>query len=151
MINVTRTGGLAETLLDGPMARDPALRAICTVTSPGTCAGRRHLVEQRAVHHGALAAEGGRVQLDDAVEPDLARSALRVPGPGPDVEPDASAASLGGGVAGVVLARQHQAEHRGTVAGDDEHGPVLALRGVLLVRHPAPDDLAGVGVSVAAR
>lgn len=54
-----------------------------------------------------------------------------------------------GGVA--LLAGDHQAQQGAAVASDDQHGPVLAPAGIVLVNHPRPDDLAGIGPAVQAR
>ena len=49
----------------------------------------------------------------------------------------------------VCLARQPDRVHAiGGLPADDEHRPILAAAVVLGVRHPRPDDLAGVGIAV---
>ncbi|KLN34590.1 hypothetical protein FB00_11335 [Cellulosimicrobium funkei] len=112
---------------------------------------RHHAVEDVAPHHGALAPHRARLDADHAVEPDLAVAALGVPRAGPDVEPVATPPGLVARVARVVLAREHDAEQPVTVRPDEQHGPVLALREVLLEGHPGPDDLPGVRVAVEPR
>lgn len=47
-----------------------------------------------------------------------------------------------------LLAGDHQAQQGAAVASDDQHGPVLAPAGIVLVHHPRPDDLAGIGSAV---
>jgi hypothetical protein len=48
----------------------------------------------------------------------------------------------------VVLARQHHDEKISLHPGDDNHGPVLTVPGLVRVRHPGPDDLARVGDAI---
>src|SRR5690606_7338139 len=105
-------------------------------------------VEDVAAHDGALASDRVRVDPDHAVEPHLAVPALGVPRAGADVEPVAAPPRLVVRVARVVLAREHDAEEPRAVGPDEEHGAVLALRVVLLVRDPRPHDLARVRVAV---
>ena len=104
-----------------------------------------------AVERGALTAYAGRVEAQQPVEPHLARTALRVPGAGADVHPLAPVAVLLGGVDVVVARGELQREQLAALLADHEHRPVLALRRVVLVGHPGPDDLAGVRPAVGLR
>jgi hypothetical protein len=49
------------------------------------------------------------------------------------------------------LAGEHQPQQVRAAAADDEHRPVLAAAVALVVGHPRPHDLAGIGPSVGAR
>jgi hypothetical protein len=46
------------------------------------------------------------------------------------------------------LAGQHQRTQRHADPADHQQRPVLAARGVVLIGHPGPDDLTGIGVAV---
>src|SRR5438270_498007 len=54
-------------------------------------------------------------------------------------------------VAVVFLAGQHQTEQSPAVTTHHQHRPVLAPRRVVLVDHPRPHDLAGIGAAVEVR
>ena len=82
----------------------------------------------------------------------LLHASLRVPGTSPDVHPVPSPPGLVGRVEVVVLTAQLQAQERAVAgAGEHEDRAVLALRGVVVVRHPGPDHLARVGQAVGFR
>src|SRR5690554_5841518 len=111
----------------------------------------RDELEALTVEHRPLTADPEGIQSQDAVEAHLARAALRVPVSRAQVEPDAPEARLVGGVAVVILAREHEAQDPGRVVPDDEHRAVLAARGVVLEGDPGPHDLARVRVAVEVR
>src|SRR6478609_7476333 len=113
--------------------------------------GGHDLVVAVAGEHGTLAAHPVGVDPNEPVDPDLARASSAVPRAGADVDPLAARASLLLLVTVVVLARQGQRHEPVALAPDDEHRPVLALAVVLLVGHPGPDDLAGIGAAVGSR
>src|SRR5690606_30604452 len=82
-----------------------------------------------------------------------ARSALVVPGPAADVDPQASGPALLVVVPVMVLARQLQPEQpraasRGVVPTDEQDRTVFPLGVVLLVGHPGPDDLTRIRLAV---
>src|SRR5690606_40306307 len=96
------------------------------ITSIGPLERARDLPEARLVQRGAFTAHCVGVHPDDAVEPNFARPALRVPRSGADVHPSATQPRLLGRVAIVVLGGELEAQQPRPVAADDEHRPVLA-------------------------
>src|SRR5690606_21653891 len=104
-----------------------------------------------AVQARALAPHRVRGEVQDAVEADLGLATLAVPRTPPDVEPVTTPARLLLAVPVVVLRRRLQPQVATTVPGDHENRPVLAAPVVLVVGHPRPDQLPGIGLVVGLR
>ena len=99
-------------------------------------------VEQCPIHDRAFAADAVLGYVEHPVQADLTRPALLVPPAGSEAQPVPLAVAL-------ALAGEHEAQKRGrTLAADDQHGPILALSGVLLEGDPGPHHLAGIGLAV---
>ena len=136
--------GLRRPLPSGAGRAVPALQRPCGV--PRATSSKRARSEA-----GALAPHRVGVDPHDPVDPDLARPALPVPAAPADVDPGRPSPRLLGGVAVVVLARQHAARAATSPSRPTTStGRSLPRRVVLLVRHPRPDDLARVGPAVRA-
>ena len=131
--------------------RQPSFNWWVTQTSAGDLVTRDNRPLVITGEHGALAPHPVRVHPDEPVDPDLARPSTPVPGAGADVVPLPARPPLLLLVAVVVLARQGQPHEPVAVVTDDEDRAVLALAVVLLVGHPGPDDLTGVGPTVGTR
>src|SRR5688500_18004247 len=102
------------------------------------------VAEDRLLEGCALPSYAVALETDEPVEPNLARTPLGVPAARPDVLPAAAVARLLGGVTVVVLAAEHQHDPAVAVRVEQQDRPVLAPARVVLVGHPAPDDLAGI-------
>ena len=90
-----------------------------------------------------------------AVEPDLGRPALAVPGTGADVHPVSTRACLLGLVAIVVLRRQIQAPEvarpRALPSTNEQHRTVFALAWIILKGHPSPHHLTRIWLAIGLR
>jgi len=100
------------------------------------------VVEGVAGKDGAFAAHLVGVDLQQALHLGVAGSALSVPRAG---------AHRNLLFVVLLLRRERNPEQSGTAATDDDDRAVLPLRRVVLVRHPRPHHLTGVGVAVHAR
>ena len=101
------------------------------------------LVERGTRQGSALPSHPVRMHQQDAVQLGPGVAALGIPPAGPDRQ-----------VVGTVVRLAGQLDAEKTVAGGpghQQHRPVLAPTVVLLVRHPGPDDLARIGISVGVR
>src|SRR5690606_19302924 len=93
---------------------------------------------------------------DQPVETYLARTALPIPSARADVHPAAAVAGLAAGVAGGDPPARHQpgplalpvALPMGLLVRQQQDRSILGLGRVVLVGHPAPDDLAGIRLAV---
>ena len=87
-----------------------------SLTETASC-GLDDLGEEIGSEGSSLAAYAVTRQRHEPVEPDLARSTLRVPGPGTDVHPVATVRSLLGSIAVVVLAAEVEPDPALAVVG----------------------------------
>src|SRR5258705_465172 len=101
----------------------------------GAQPGRYHF-EDFTLQDCALTSDTFFGNVQHPVQPDPARPAFVIPAAAADADPVPV-------VAVMVLAGQHQAEQRASIAAHHQHGPILALRRVVLVNHPGPNDFAG--------
>ena len=128
------------------------VRAAVAGVAPASALGDAHVVvlvdrlhdldERVRREDRALAPHRQRVDVEQPPDAGVARSVLRVPVTGPDLDLR---------LAVVALGRERDAHEHVAATADDHDRAVLALRGILLVRHPRPHDLARVGVAVHAR
>lgn len=109
----------------------------------GTQPGGYH-VEDLAFQNRAFAADTLLGYVEHPVQPYPAFSALVVPSARTDSHP-VPVGSM------ALLAGHQQPQQNAAVSAHDEHGSVFAAGGVLLVGHPSPHDLAGIGPAIEVR
>lgn len=125
---------------------------------PADCAGRPARFSARRSRHAAgrlprrrlafqnraFAADTLLGYVEHPVQPYPAFSALVVPSARTDSHP-VPVGSM------ALLAGHQQPQQNAAVSAHDEHGSVFAAGGVLLVGHPSPHDLAGIGPAIEVR
>jgi hypothetical protein len=97
-----------------------------------------HGVETGSLEDRPLAPDAVLVDHDQLVDLRPTRASAAVPAAGTDRH----------GTVALVLRRQRNTGEAVRTGADDHDRPVLALRRVVLVGHPRPHDLTGVGIAV---
>ncbi len=100
-------------------------------------------IETTLIKRRTLTADGSRRDAEHAIEADEARPARGVPSSAAEQHPIRFPS--------VILARQQDDQEVVRDPGDHHNGAVLALPGIVLVRHPRPHDLTRVGDAVRMR
>lgn len=101
-----------------------------------------------SVQHGTLATDVCGINFDQSVDAHFTWPLGRIPRAGTNVHPQSAGCCFLGSIQVMILSCHLQYGQSLPTAGDDQDGPVLALRRIFLEWQPNPNDFAGVGFAI---